>query len=176
MARTYRLTPSESVTVRSHSQGELIVEAEYGPRGSPPPPHYHPDQDERFEVLTGVVHAVTDGKEHTLREGDTLDIPRGTVHRLWNPGDVPARVTWRTAPAGDTLDWFAALDATGREGPGRPSPLALAALLTRYRGVLRLAQRPRFLVSAALSLLAALGRLRGYRPPAPPRLPPEQHT
>ena len=171
MPRTYQLTPSESVTVRAHTQGELIVEAEYGPKGSPPPPHYHPDQDERFEVLTGVVHAVTDGKEHTLRAGDVLDIPRGTVHRLWNPGEVPARVTWHTMPAGSTLDWFAALDAARRQGSaaggGRPSPLALAALLTRYRKVIRLAQRPRFLVSAALSLLAAIGRMRGHRPTAP---------
>lgn len=173
MPRTYQLTPSESVTVRSHSQGELVVEAEYGPRGSPPPPHYHPDQDERFEVLSGVVHAVTDGQERTLRAGDVLEVPRGTVHRLWNAGEVPARVTWRTAPAGNTLDWFAALDASRRAGHlgrrGLPGPMALASLLTRYRQVIRLAQRPRFLVNAVLSLLAGLGRLRGYRPPAPPR-------
>lgn len=175
MPRTYQLTPTESVTVRGHSQGELVVEAEYGPKGSPPPPHYHPDQDERFEVLTGVLHAVTDGKVHTLRAGDVLEIPRGTVHRMWNPGDTPTRFTWRTAPAGNTLDWFAALDATRRSGPrgrnGLPGPLAFATLLTRYRKVIRLAQRPRILVSAVLSLLAAVGRLRGHRSPAPPQLP-----
>ena len=51
---------------------------------------------------------------------------------------------------------------------------ALAALLTRYREVIRLAQRPRFLVSAGLSLLAALGRPRGDPRLAPPRIPSEQ--
>jgi len=37
MTETYSLTPSESVTVRSHRPELLEVEATYGPGGSPPP-------------------------------------------------------------------------------------------------------------------------------------------
>ncbi|MFP2927556.1 cupin domain-containing protein [Pyxidicoccus sp. 3LG] len=171
MQRTYHLTPTESVSVRQHSPEALVVEAEYAPRGSPPPPHFHPAQDERFEVLSGTLHTVVDGKARTLEAGETLDIPRGAVHRLWNASDdIPARVIWRTLPAGRTLQWYAGLEAVHREGPmgkhGRPGPLALAMLLRQYRDAIRLSQRPRFLVGAGLALLAAFGRLRGRRLPA----------
>ncbi|MCP3136278.1 cupin domain-containing protein [Pyxidicoccus xibeiensis] len=168
MQPTYHLTPTESVTVHQHSPEALVVEVEYGSRASPPPPHFHPSQDERFEVLSGTLHTVVDGKARTLQTGDTLDIPRGAVHRLWNASDdTPARVIWRTLPAGRTLEWFAALDAARRDGPrgkdGLPSPLALAVLLRTHRDTIRLSQRPRFLVGAGLAVLATLGRLRGYR-------------
>lgn len=176
MPTTYCLTRSEYVTVREHSPDALVVEAEYGPQGSPPPPHFHPAQDEHFEVIVGALRAVVDGKVHTLHAGDVLDIPRGAVHQLWNPGDTPTHVTWSTRPAGRTREWFAGLDAAHREGhvgkKGIPEPLTLAVLLTAYRDTLRMAQRPRFLVSAVLGLLAAVGRLRGIRPPSLPRQTP----
>ncbi|WP_163997738.1 cupin domain-containing protein [Pyxidicoccus caerfyrddinensis] len=176
MPTTYCLTRSEFVTVREHSPDALVVEVEYSPQGSPPPPHFHPSQYERFEVIVGALRAVVDGKVHTLHAGDVLDVPQGAVHQLWNPGDTPTHATWSTRPAGRTREWFAALDSTQREGragrKGIPGPLALAVLLTAYRDTIRLARRPRFLVGAALGALAAVGRLRGHRPPAPPRPTP----
>ncbi|NMO20017.1 cupin domain-containing protein [Pyxidicoccus fallax] len=170
MATSYCLTRSEYVTVREHSPAALVVEAEYAPQGSPPPPHFHPAQDEHFEVIVGALRAVVDGKTHTLHAGDRLDIPRGAVHQLWNPGDTPTHVTWSTRPAGRTREWFAGLDAANRKGI--PNPLAVAVLLSTYRDTIRLAQRPRFLVSAVLEVLAAVGRLRGFRPPTLPRPKP----
>ncbi|MFP2907094.1 cupin domain-containing protein [Pyxidicoccus sp. 3LFB2] len=176
MATTYCLTRSEYVTVREHSPDALVVEVEYAPQGTPPPPHFHPNQHEHFEVIVGALRAVVDGKTHTLHAGDVLDIPRGAVHQLWNPGDTPTHATWSTRPAGRTRDWFAGLDAAQREGAtgrkGLSETLSLAMLLTEYRDTLRLAQRPRVLVGAALRLLAALGRLRGHRLPTPPRPTP----
>lgn len=176
MLTTYYLTRSEFVTVREHSPDALVVEVEYAPQGSPPPPHFHPSQDEHFEVIVGALRAVVDGKVHTLHAGDGLDIPRRAVHQLWNPGDTPTHATWSTRPAGRTRDWFAGLDAlhrtslTGRKGV--PGPLAFAMLLTAYRDTLRLARRPRLMVSVVLRLLAALGRLRGHRLPPSPRSTP----
>ncbi len=35
---------------------------------------------------------------------------------MWNPGADPARVLWRTTPAGRTLEWFQVLDELQREG------------------------------------------------------------
>jgi quercetin dioxygenase-like cupin family protein len=175
MPTTYCLTRSEYVTVREHSPDALVVEVEYAPQGAHPPPHFHPAQDEHFKVIVGALRAVVNGKVHTLHAGDVLDVPRGAVHQLWNPGDTPTHATWSTRPAGRTREWFAGLDAAHRERPtrkGGPGPLALAMLLTAYRDTLRLAHRPRFLVSAVLQLLAALGRLRGHRLPTPPRPTP----
>jgi hypothetical protein len=118
-------------------------------------------------VLEGELTTRVDGAERVLRAGDTLDIPRGVAHQMWNAGDEPARVVWRTSPAGRTLEWFETLDALQREGrvdgKGMPGPLAMAVYLTEYRDVFRLAVGPGPLVSGLLRALAPLGRLRGYR-------------
>jgi len=164
------LTPHESVVVRRSSPSELEVEVVWTSGGSRPPKHFHPSQDEHFEVLSGTLSVSLDGEERTLHAGDTLDIPRGTVHRMWNAGDEPARAVWRTTPAGRTEDWFRALDALHREGrvgrDGMPGPLAFGAYLTEYRDVMRLGGAPQPLLRGALWLLGAIGRLRGYRPGA----------
>lgn len=165
---TYQLTPSESVTLRSESPEAIEVEATYGPGGDPPPPHLHPAQDERFEVLEGTLTVRLDGAERTLAAGETLDVPRGAPHQIWNAGDTPARVAWTTAPALRTGDWYRTLDRLQREGrvgkDGMPGPLAFAAYLTEYRDVFRLHAGPATpLVAGALRVLAPLGRLKGYR-------------
>jgi quercetin dioxygenase-like cupin family protein len=161
------LTPHEHVTVRLAAPGALDVEAEYGPGGSPPPPHLHPEQDERFQVVSGELRTKVAGAERTLRAGDTLEIPRGTPHQMWNAGAAPATVAWTTTPAGRTLDWFRTLDALQRSGRvgrnGMPGPLAFAVYLTEYRDVFRLAgPLPDPVLRTALAALAPLGRLRGY--------------
>ena len=168
MSRTLKITPTESVAVRRSTPELLEVEATYGPVGRPPPKHFHPNQDEHFEVLDGKVRVRTHEEDRTLSAGDAIDIPRGTVHQMWNPGSEPARVLWQTLPAGRTQQWFASIDAlhrTGRVGRGgMPGPLAFGVLLTEYRDTFRLAAGPEPLVRGALAVLALLGRLRGYRP------------
>ena len=161
-----QLTASESLTIRERSAEALVVEAEYGPGGSPPPKHFHPSQDEHFRVLAGTLRARVGGELRELSAGDELDVPRGTVHQMWNPGEAPARLEWRTSPAGRTESWFRAVDALHRGDPGAtPGPLAFAPLLREYDDVIRLAG-PQPLVRPALTALAVLGRARGQRPSA----------
>ncbi|HEX2371990.1 MAG TPA: cupin domain-containing protein [Solirubrobacterales bacterium] len=171
MSRTLKITPTESVTVRVSTPELLEVEATYAPAGQEPPKHYHPSQDEHFEVLEGSLRARAGDEERTLRVGDAIDIPRGTVHQMWNPASGAARVLWQTRPGGRTESWFAAIDALHREGRvrrnGMPGPLAFATLQTEYDDVFRLAVGPEPLVRGALAALAPLGRMRGYGgPPA----------
>jgi len=169
-----KITPHESIVVRRADSSRLEVEVTYEPGGDAPPAHLHPVQDERFEILAGQLHARVNGEDHVLGAGDTLSIPRGSVHSMWNPGDEPVRAIWETTPGGRTLQWFQAIDALHREGRvdknDMPGPLAFAVLLTEYHDVFRLAARPRGLVRAALRGLSAIGRLRGYSAePAPLR-------
>jgi mannose-6-phosphate isomerase-like protein (cupin superfamily) len=167
MTERLKLTPNESVTIRESTDAILEVEAEYAFGGSPPPKHFHPSQDERFRVLAGRLQVRVEGEERPLSVGEELEIPRGAVHQMWNPGDAPARVAWRTSPGGRTEQWFRAIDAVYRSGRvasnGMPGPLAFAVLLTEYRDVIRLAVGPGPLVAGALRALAVLGRARGYR-------------
>jgi mannose-6-phosphate isomerase-like protein (cupin superfamily) len=167
MGDTLKLTPGESVTVRRSEPDLLEVEGAWGPEGKPPPAHYHPDQDEHFEVIEGALTARVEGDETRLDTGETLDIPAGARHQIWNAGSEPARALWQTRPAGRTEQWFRAIDRLYREGRvggnGTPSPLAYGVYLTEYRDVFRLAVGPEILTRPLLAGLGAVGRLRGYR-------------
>jgi hypothetical protein len=119
-------------------------------------------------VLEGTLTVRLAGEERTLAAGDTLDVPRGVPHQMWNAGDAATRVAWTTSPALRTGDWYRTLDRLQREGrvgkDGMPGPLAFAAYLTEYSDVFRLHAGPATpLVTGALRALAPLGRLKGYR-------------
>lgn len=152
-----QLTPTESVVIRSQSAGALVVEGTWGPGGSAPPKHFHPAQDERFEVTEGTLRARVDGQDQSLNAGQTLEISRGAVHQMWNEGARPARALWVTSPAGRTAEWFEALASASK-----PGPLDYGVYLTEYSDVFRLAG-PQPLVLGALRVLGAVGRLAGKR-------------
>ena len=168
MPRTLKLTPTESLEIRSSTPEVLEVEATYGEANKPPPKHLHPAQEEHFEVLAGMVRARVGDQDYALDPGDTLDIPAGTPHQMWNGGGAEARVLWQTRPRLRTEQWFTALDALQRQGrvgkDGMPGPLAFGAMLTEYSDVFRLAVGPDPVVRGALAVLGAVGRARGYRP------------
>ena len=168
MAATYKLTRHETVTVLRAEPELLEVEGRWGSEGKPPPAHYHPDQDERFQVLEGSLRVRLEGEERELSAGETLEIPRGVSHLMWNPGPEPARAIWQTRPAGRTEEWFRSIDALYSEGrvepAGRPSALAFGPLLSEYRDVFRLGAGPEPVTRPLISLLGVLGRIRGYRP------------
>ena len=155
-----KLTPSETVEIRSSAPEALEVEGSWGPEGSAPPKHFHPAQDEHFEILAGTLRARVDGEQRDLGPGEQLEIPRGAVHQMWNPGSEPARALWRTSPAGRTEQWFRAVDALHREG--RAGPLGFGVLLSEYDDVFRLAAAPAPLMRPAVAVLGALGRARGH--------------
>lgn len=160
---TYNLTPSESVTVKRSDAEALEVVAVYGPEGSPPPKHFHPAQDERFTIIEGRLTTKVDGVERELGEGEVLEIPRESVHQMWNASSEPARVKWETLPAGRTEDWFREVDALQREaGDGRPSALAFGVLLDEYDDTFKLAVGPQPVMGPLTKVLGALGRLRGH--------------
>ena len=84
--------------ILSRAPDLLVMEQSYEASDSPPPPHFHPSQDEHFEVLEGSV-ALKVGHEHrVVPAGESFDIPRGTVHTM-GPHGGPARVRWEVRPA-----------------------------------------------------------------------------
>ncbi|MBK5655245.1 MULTISPECIES: cupin domain-containing protein [Bradyrhizobium] len=166
-ARTFKLNPHESVTVRELGPDHLTVDVVYSPGGQLPPAHFHPAQDEHFKIIAGRLHIVIDGRKTELGPGATWDVPRGTPHRMWNAGSEPVHAIWVTTPPMRTLEWFMALDGLQRAGrvgrDGMPGLLAFGVYLTAYRDVFRLAG-PQWLLGPVLRSLAVIGRLRGYQP------------
>jgi quercetin dioxygenase-like cupin family protein len=128
---TFSLREGESITIRVLTDELLEMEATWVPASGEPPKHLHPSQDEHFEVLEGEL-TVEAGKERAvLHAGDTYDIPRKTVHRMFNSGDGPARATWRVTPPQRTAEMFAALD-------GGINPAQGAKILWQFRHEFRL--------------------------------------
>lgn len=82
----------------------LVMEGSYGGEGGLPPEHYHPRQDEHFEVLDGAVRAVIDGQEHRYVTGEAFDVPAGTPHQM--AGDGVARLHWEVRPALKMAEFF----------------------------------------------------------------------
>ena len=168
MADRLDITAGERLEVVQDTPDVLTVEATYAPCGSRPPAHYHPWQDEHFEVLEGHLRVQVAGAERDLRAGDILDVPRGCPHRMWNPADRPARVRWQTRPAGATREWFSALAALQGtrhvDRRGRPRPLAFAALAHAHRDTFRLALRPDAAGRLTVGTLAALAHATGRAP------------
>lgn len=112
---TIQLGPNQTLHVVSSSDAALELLAEWTPGSSEPPAHLHPNQDERFEVLEGELTVVVDGDERLLQAGDRLDVPRGTVHKMWNAGAGRARATWHVSPALRTEEMFRTIAAGGVE-------------------------------------------------------------
>ena len=166
MTDKLKLTPKETVTVRRSEPGVLEVEGRWAPGGKPPPKHFHPDQDERFRVITGTLTARMDGVERELRQGESLEIPAGAVHQMWNAGEVEARASWETMPRGRTEEWFRAIHALHEEaeanGEERPGALAFGAVIDEFDDVFRLAVAPQAVTKPLVAGLGALGRARGH--------------
>jgi quercetin dioxygenase-like cupin family protein len=85
----------------------LEMEAIYGGTGQFPPKHFHPSQDEHFEVLEGTIRTIVEGKERSYGSAEAFDVPAGTVHQM--TADPPARVKWEVRPALHTADFFETL-------------------------------------------------------------------
>lgn len=111
----------------------LEMEARFSGVGPLPPPHMHPRQDERFEVLDGAVRAVIGGHGRRYAAGETFEVPAGTIHHMG--GDGPARVNLQVRPALRSAEFAEAL----YEGAVAADP---DAFLTRYADEFQLVALP----------------------------------
>jgi mannose-6-phosphate isomerase-like protein (cupin superfamily) len=134
--------PAARMTLRllqtaGSTDGELLeMEATYEPGSIEPPAHFHPAQDERFEIRSGTMRARVDDIERDLGPGESIELPRGTVHAMWNAGDEPVVLVWQTRPALRTEEFFETVAKLAR---GEDAGVDAARLLDEYADVFRLA-------------------------------------
>lgn len=53
--------------------------------------HYHPEQEETYQVLEGTLEVLRDGQWRTVSAGESLTMPAGEVHGFRNVTDAPVR-------------------------------------------------------------------------------------
>jgi uncharacterized cupin superfamily protein len=94
--------------------------------------HLHPQQDEDFTVLSGLLHANVDGVESDLGPGDQLHVPRGAPHQMWGAADVPTVILWRTTPALRTDQFYCDLWSAAAETDFQPDLHRAFEVTLRY--------------------------------------------
>ncbi|MEM7292861.1 MAG: cupin domain-containing protein [Pseudomonadota bacterium] len=79
-----------------NGESELVL-TEYAPGASAGDPVQR-NAEEAGVVLEGSLVLVIGENEFTLDAGDSFCMPRGQIHRSWNPGQVTTRVVWVITP------------------------------------------------------------------------------
>ena len=98
-----------------------IFEFTLPPHLPAPPLHFHDNCDECVYILGGVLKLQLDGREVILGPGGFAVAFKGTVHTLWNGGDMPVRVMTTLCPA--TLEgYFGELAELAASLPPGPPP------------------------------------------------------
>ena len=160
------------------TDGELLeIDMTLAPDGHVPGAHVHPEQEERFEVVSGTMVFRMGLKKIVAGPGDVVVVPPGATHRFRNGGDEEARVRVQVRPALKMEELFENTVALAEEGKtnrkGMPKPVHLALFVGEYAREVRAPFPPAPIVKALMAPLAWYGRRRGdaerYAPAAPLR-------
>ena len=128
------------------TNGELLEFDFYLPVGQESAQaHIHPRQDERFEVVTGKVRGEVDGSERTAGPGESAEMAAGTPHFWWTDGDEEA------------------LERLAVGEKGIPSKFQAAVVMREFKDEFRIAMFSGPVKGALIVLMAAIGRMRGYK-------------
>lgn len=163
----------ERIVIRAsgaETDGQLLVfDLFLPPGGHVPAGHVHPEQEERFTVLSGHMRFRLGRRTILAQSGETIAIPAGTAHWFGNADASVTHARVEVRPALRMEEFFAmteALSMTGRlPGARLPRPAALARLLLDFQREVAIPHIPAFLVRAALTPLAWLGRRRTHSSP-----------
>ena len=155
----------EYARVLEHTPERVVGELLAVPGAAVAGPHIHPGQEERFEVLEGVMGYRRDAHRGELRAGESVTVPPGVVHDWWNAGenDVRARVT--VTPPGRFAAMIGAvwgLAVVGRtNAKGMPGPVDAALLAEAFGDEIVFERPPRAVQQALARTVAPIARRRG---------------
>ncbi|MFO7623533.1 MAG: cupin domain-containing protein [Anaerolineales bacterium] len=147
------------------TQGELLeMEAFYRPKGELPPQHYHPHQEEYFQVLAGTFLVVIGTDKLTFSTGEDFKIPAGTSHAMQNVSAEKGQLLWQTRPALQSEGFFETVWKMDRDSPSDKRTLGqilqLALIFQEYSREVHLSNPSQRII---LKLLAPVARILGYK-------------
>ena len=131
-------------------------------------PHSHPSQEESFVVLEGAYGYKIGDSTGVAQPGDTLVCPVGVPHSQWNAGNGILRIYYEHRPALTSAEIFFetqfGLSRDGKLSPnGDINLLQGAVLLQEVGDFIRPSSPPIAVQNTLFPVLAAIGRIRGYR-------------
>jgi quercetin dioxygenase-like cupin family protein len=78
--------------------------------------HYHPEQEETFEVLDGTLEVLREGAWHQVPARESVTVPRGATHAFRNATETPVRFLNVHRPALTFQTFLETLDRLIRAG------------------------------------------------------------
>lgn len=161
----------ERVVVRIGSEetnGErIVVDLFVKPTGRVAAPHFHPEIEEVFTIISGTVGVRLGNTETIAEPGQRIVVAPNVVHDWWNAGDTEAHVLIEIVPATRFELMIQNLFSLANEGKtnakGMPNILQLAMLAREFDDVIRFTTPPRFLQRAMFGILATIARELGYQ-------------
>ena len=87
------------VTTARDSGGEFLAAEVRLASGGTVPRHIHLRQDERVVVAEGSVMVRVGGQDSVIHAGESIDVPRRTLHFVRNQGPAEARFLLQVRPA-----------------------------------------------------------------------------
>jgi mannose-6-phosphate isomerase-like protein (cupin superfamily) len=151
--------------------GETMkFERSFAPGTGRADPHLHEDLTQTWEALSGEGMIEVAGEEREFRTGDRVAIAPAVPHRdPWNPSSTELHVRGMFEPINDFIEAYAEayvhhLTESGRLNDQDELPLLQIFVTSKATNGRSWAGSPPVAIQkASLSLLAAVGRLRGYR-------------
>ena len=159
----------EYTTVAEDSEGQLVRFTWRSMPGGVISEHIHPNQEERFAIVSGEATFTVDGERRTAKAGETIVVPPGVRHSEGNLDSVEITGVVELRPALRTKEFheaLAGLVADGRTTPrGAPkNPLQLGATFWHFRHESRVTSPPIWTQNLMLPTLAMLAKVLGVKP------------
>lgn len=150
------------------TDGKLLeMETSYAPHSKEPVAHYHPLQDENFEVVAGEMNIRINGSIKVLKKGDTLHIAANTVHSMWNNSENETVMNWKVTPALATDHFLETATGLSNDGQvnkdGKPGLLQISLMASKYSNVFRLTKPPFAVQKILFAILSPVAYLAGFR-------------
>jgi mannose-6-phosphate isomerase-like protein (cupin superfamily) len=157
------------LAIAEETGGELTrmeIRVRPGPGDWVGPDHFHPFQEERFEVVAGAPIFRIEGEERSAEPGEVITIPIGVSHIFRNGGREELQMISEYRPGLKSVETFfatffglAADDKLTRRG--RPPILQSVLTLWELRDYLVVTRPPPAVQRLLFPPLAAIARLRG---------------
>jgi mannose-6-phosphate isomerase-like protein (cupin superfamily) len=159
------------IEVVERTPESMKFERSFAPGTGRADPHLHEDLTQTWEALSGEGQIEAGGESRQFRTGDRVAIEPGKVHRdPWNPSQAELHVRGIFEPCNDFIEAYAEayayqLTEGDRLNDQEEFPLLQILVITKETdGKSYGASPPVAVQRASLPLLAAVGRLRGYKP------------
>lgn len=135
-------------------------------KGKLVPNHFHALQDEHFEVVSGNLTILLDGKNQVLAQGEKMTLPKNKPHNHYNASNETVILIQSVTPALDfdyLLENIIGLTIDGKMPNGKAGLIQELVTLKYLDSKSYLADIPQGLQKLLMNVVGPIGRIFGYR-------------